>query len=73
VFVDLSVDADGAASSTLVFDPQHAGDQSWRPQSGTIPPFRYDVKYLYPGGKTVREHGTKADLVLLLDPPAPPS
>jgi hypothetical protein len=72
-FVELSVDADGAPSSTLVFDLQHAGDQSWRPQSGTVPPFRYEVTYLYAGNKTVRDQGTKNDLVLLLDPPAPPS
>jgi hypothetical protein len=73
VFVELSADADGAPKSTLVFDPAHAAGQTWHPASGTIPPFRYTITYLYAGNTTVKAQGTETDLVLLLDPPAPPT
>jgi len=72
VFVELQPDSDTAPTSTLVFDPQHATSTTWRPESGSIPPFRYRVTYLYPGNKTMASEGTETELVLLLDaPPAP--
>jgi hypothetical protein len=71
VFVELKADADDAPSSTLVFDPQHTGGQKWHPATGTIPPFRYKITYLFASGKTAQTQGTVSDLVLLLDTRVP--
>jgi hypothetical protein len=73
VFVELQPDDDQAPSSTLRFDPQHGGDQMWGPAAGSIPPFRYRVTYVYPTGAPAEDEGTKADLLLVLDPPAQPA
>jgi len=70
VFLVLRAAAADAPESTLVFDPQHAGAQSWRPAGGAIPPFHYKVTYLYTGGVFRQAEGTASDLVLVLDPPA---
>jgi hypothetical protein len=70
VFVTLQAVAEGAPSSTLVFDAQSATGQRWRPTSGTIPPFKYKVVYLYEGDVARQSEGVEQNLVLLLDPPA---
>jgi hypothetical protein len=71
LFVVIQAAADGSPSSTLAFDPDHQEAQRWRPASGTIPPFKYVVTYVY-GTGTKRVEGTETNLLLLLDPPAAP-
>jgi hypothetical protein len=72
VFVVLQPVTAGAPSSTIAFDQDHQEAQSWRPSSGQIPPFKYQVTYVYAGGATKRVEGTESNLLLLLDPPAAP-
>jgi hypothetical protein len=72
VFVVLRADVPGAASTTLSFDRDHLEPASWRPTTGQIPPFKYQVTYIYTGDRTRRVEGTETSLLLLLDPPAAP-
>ena len=72
VFVVLSAATTGAVSTTIVFDPAHPDGQDWRPASGTIPPFKYQVTYLFASGAPRKFEGTEAGLTLVLDPPAEP-
>jgi hypothetical protein len=72
VFVVLRADAPGAPSTTLSFDAEHQQPQTWRPTSGQIPPFRYQVTYIYTGDRTRRVEGSETSLLLLLDPPPAP-
>jgi hypothetical protein len=72
VFVVLKADTPGAPSTTLSFDAEHQEQQSWRPSSGQIPPFKYQITYVYTSGGTRRVEGTETGLLLLLDPPPAP-
>lgn len=72
VFVVLRADVEGAPSTTLLFDRDHQEPQSWRPATGPIPPFRYQVTYVYSGDRIRRVEGSETGLLLLLDPPPAP-
>jgi hypothetical protein len=70
VFAVLQAAADGSPSTTLTFDPAHAGGTTWQPSGVTIPPFKYRITYLYAGGVFRQTEGTESGLTLVLDPPA---
>jgi hypothetical protein len=72
VFVVLQADKDGAAEGSFFFDAANHAQAAWKPSGVTIPPFRYQITYLYASNQVKEVSGTSSNLTLILDPPAPP-
>jgi hypothetical protein len=73
IFVVLKADQDSAPQSSFSFDAASHDQSSWTPSGVTIPPFRYQITYLYPGNKIAQSTGTSSNLTLILDPPPAPA
>jgi hypothetical protein len=73
IFVVLKADQDSAPQSSFSFDAANLDQTSWTPSGVTIPPFRYQITYLYPGNKIAQSSGTSSNLTLILDPPSAPA
>ncbi|HKF21299.1 MAG TPA: hypothetical protein VKE93_06995, partial [Candidatus Angelobacter sp.] len=70
VFVVLKPPTDGAGQqSSFVLDKANSSAVTWKPQGFTVPPFRYEITYLYSGSQVRQSSGTGSDLTLILDPP----
>jgi hypothetical protein len=70
VFVVLKPASDGQGQqSSFVLDRNNSGALTWRPQGFTVPPFRYEITYLYSNNQVRQSAGTGSDLTLILDPP----
>jgi hypothetical protein len=70
VFVVLKPPTDGAGQqSSFVLDKANSSPVTWRPQGFTVPPFRYEITYLYSSNQVRQTSGTGSDLTLILDPP----
>jgi hypothetical protein len=70
VFVVLKPPTDGAGQqSSFVLDKANSSAITWRPQGFVVPPFRYEITYLYPSNQVRQSSGTGSDLTLILDPP----
>jgi hypothetical protein len=70
VFVVLKPPTDGAGQqSSFVLDKANSSAITWRPQGFTVPPFRYEITYLYSSNQVRQSSGTGSDLTLILDPP----
>lgn len=70
VFVVLKPAGDGPGQqSSFVLDRNNSSGVTWRPQGFTVPPFRYEITYLYSGNQVRQSSGTSSDLTLILDPP----
>src|SRR4029453_193648 len=72
IFVVLKADQDSAPQSSFSFDAANHDQINWTPSGVTIPPFRYQITYLYPGNKSAESSGTCSDLMLILQPPPAP-
>ena len=70
IFVVLKPDQGTGSQSSFVFDSSHQSQATWRPQGFTVPPFRYEITYLYAGNQVREVNGTSSNLTLILDPPA---
>jgi hypothetical protein len=69
-FVVLKPAGDGPGQqSSFVLDKNNSSAQTWRPQGFTVPPFRYEITYLYSNNQVRQSSGTSSDLTLILDPP----
>src|SRR5439155_26663740 len=73
IFVVLKADQDSAPQSSFSFDAANHDQINWTPSGVTIPPFRYQITYLYPGNKVAQSSGTSSNLTLILDPPPAPA
>ena len=73
IFVVLKADQDSAPQSSFSFDAGNHDQINWTPSGVTIPPFRYQITYLYPGNKVAQSSGTSSNLTLILDPPPAPA
>jgi hypothetical protein len=73
IFVVLKADQDSAPQSSFSFDAANHDQINWTPSGVTIPPFRYQITYLYPGNKVAESSGTSSNLTLILDPPPAPA
>jgi hypothetical protein len=71
IFVVLKPDQEAGPQSSFVFDSSNQGPTTWRPQGFTVPPFRYEITYLYTGNQIRQVNGSSSNLVLVLDPPPP--
>lgn len=69
VFVVLQAAAVGSPSSTLVFEQGRASPATWRPTSGTVPPYKFVITYQLAQGLTKRVEGTDESTTLLIDWP----
>lgn len=69
IFVVLKSDQGTGPQSSFVFDSSNHSRTTWRPQGFTVPPFRYDITYLYSGNQVRQVGGTSSTLILVLDPP----
>lgn len=56
--------------STFRFDAQSSAPVQWMPATGTVPPFKFKIVYVYENGSTKSVEGIETNVVLLLDPPA---
>jgi hypothetical protein len=68
IFVVLKADRDDAPQSSFALDAQHHDTFTWQPQGLTVPPFRWDITYLYANGQVKQAKGVSSDLTLILDP-----
>lgn len=57
-------------NSTFRFDAQSSAPVQWAPTTGTVPPFKFKIVYVYDTGSIKSVEGIETNPVLLLDPPA---
>ncbi len=69
IFVVLKPDQEAGPQSSFVFDSSNQDTATWRPQGFTVPPFRYEITYLYAGNQIRQVNGSSSNLILVLDPP----
>jgi hypothetical protein len=69
VFVILQPMADGAPSTSFLFDASHQTAQNWHAPDVTAPPFKFRITFLYEGGVSKQSIGTETSPMLILDPP----
>jgi hypothetical protein len=65
--------SDSAPQSSFSFDAGNHDQINWTPTGVTIPPFRYQITYLYPGNTVAQSSGTSSNLTLILYPPPAPA
>lgn len=71
VFIVLKPPTDDAGQqSSFVLDSANPATFTWQPQGFAIPPFRYEITYLYKGNQVKQTSGTSSNLALILDPPS---
>jgi hypothetical protein len=69
VFVVLKADQDNAPQNSFALDATNHSQFTWQSQGLKIPPFRWEITYLYANGQVKQTKGVSSDLTLILDPP----